>query len=121
MLHLEGKEVSILYLGYVEATVSILLIKDYDDCVPMLILKSSSPYSSKIPIQLDTIVLNRARARIIVEELPHASNTCQQTYMSTMVTAKVASTVEIKDDWVPTINAPLVTTKCIVIPPFRCK
>ena len=38
--------------------------------------------------------------------------------MSTMVTAKVASTVEMKDDWIYTIDASLVTTKPIMIPPF---
>ena len=30
--------------------------------------------------------------------------------MSTMVTAKAAGTVEMKDDAIPTIDAPLVTT-----------
>ena len=49
-------------------------------------------------------------AGITVEELVHASNTWWQTYMSTMVTAKLAGPVEIKDDGIPTIDAPLVTT-----------
>ena len=38
-----------------------------------------------------------------------------------MVTVKVASMVEIKDWWHPTIDAPLVTTKPTMIPPFGCK
>ena len=41
---------------------------------PMLILQSS-PYSLRVPIQLGTTVLDRAMARITVEELAHASNT----------------------------------------------
>ena len=57
-----------------KATVRIPLIKDYDECVPMLILKSS-PYYSRVPIQLGTTVLDRAMTRITVEELAHASNT----------------------------------------------
>ena len=40
--------------------------------------------------------------------------------MSTMVTAKVAGTVEMENDDIPTIDGPLVTTKPIVIPPFGC-
>ena len=62
-----------------------------------------------------------AKARITVEELACASNTWQQTYMGTMVTAKVADTVDMKDDDIPTIDAPLVPTKPIMIPPFGCK
>ena len=122
MSHLEGTGgFSILYLGYIEATVRIPPIKDYDQCVPMLILMSSSPYSLRVLVQLGTTVLDRAMARITVEELAHASNTWWQIYMSTMATAKVAGTVEIRDEGIPTINVPLVTTKPIMIPPFGCK
>ena len=56
-------------------------------------------------------------ASITVEELEHASNIWQQTYMSTMVTVKLAGTIETKDDGTPTIEVPLVTTKPIMIPP----
>ena len=112
---------TILYLGYIEAIVRIPPIKGYDECISMLILKSSSQYSLRVPIQLGTTVLDRAMARITVEELAHASNTWQQTYMSTMVTAKVAGMVETKNDDIITIDAPLVTTKPTVIPPFGCK
>ena len=87
----------------------------------MLILKSSSPYSLRVPHQLGITVLDRAMTRITVEELPHANNTWWKTYMSTMVTAKVASMIERKDDGIPTIDAPLVTTKPFMIPPFGCK
>ena len=46
MLHLEGMGgFSIPYLGYIEATVRIPPIKDYEECVPMLVLKSFSPFS----------------------------------------------------------------------------
>ena len=38
-----------------------------------------------------------------------------------MATARVAGTVKMKDDDIHTINASLVTTKPIVIPPFGCK
>ena len=48
-------------------------------------------------------------ARITLEELAYASNTWQQNYMSTMVTAKVAGIFETKNDDIITI-APLVTT-----------
>ena len=106
-------------LGYIEAIVKIPPIKDYDECVPLLLLKSSSP--SRVPIQLGTTVLDRAMARITVEELAHASNTWQQTYTSMMVNAKVAIMTEKKDDAILTTDAPMVTTKPILIPPFRCK
>ena len=56
-----------------EASVKIPAIKDYDECVLMLILKSSS-YSLTVPIQLDTTVLDRAMASITVEKLAHASD-----------------------------------------------
>ena len=87
----------------------------------MLIIKSYFPFSWRVPIQLGTTVLDRAICRITVEELAWSSDTWQQTYMSTLVTAKVAGTVEMKGGGIPTINAPLVTTKSIIIPPFRCK
>ena len=112
---------SIPYLGYIEAAVKIPPITDYDECVPMLILKSSFLYSLRVLIQLGITVLDRTVMRITVEELAHASDTLQQTYMSTMVTARVAGTVEMKDNAIPTIGAPLVTTKPIMIPPFGCK
>ena len=85
----------------------------------MLILTSSSPYSLRVPTQLGTTVLDRAW--ITVEELAHASDTWQHTYMSTMVTAKVAGMVEMKNDDVLTTGNPLVTTKPTVILPFGCK
>ena len=72
----------------------------------MLILKSSSPYSLRVPIQFGTTLLDRAMATITVEELACASDTWQQTYMSTMVTAKVAGMVEMKNDDILTIDAP---------------
>ena len=109
---------TIPYLEYIEATVRIPSTKHYDECVPVLTLKSSSTYSLRVPIQLGTTVLDRAMVRITMEELAYASNTWQQTYMSTMVTAKVAGTVEMKNDDTPTIDVPLVTTKPITIPPF---
>ena len=63
MLHLEGTaEFTIPYLGYIEATVKIPPIKGYDECIPMLVLKSSH-YSSRVPIQLGTTVLDRAMAK----------------------------------------------------------
>ena len=62
------------YLGYIEATVRIPPINDYDKCIQMLILKPSL-YSWRVPIQLGTTVLDRAKAQITVEELAHASNT----------------------------------------------
>ena len=122
-LLLEGTEgFFILYLGYIAATLRITPIKDYDGCVAMLILKSSSPYRLRVPIHLGTTVLHKTMATIIVEELANASGTWQQTYMSNMATtAKVVSTAEMKDDGLPKINAPLVTMKSIVIPPFECK
>ena len=75
MLYLGGTGFSIPYLGYRKATVRIPPIKDYDECVPMLVLKSSSPYSLRVLVQPGTAVLDRAMARITVEELAHASDT----------------------------------------------
>ena len=57
-------------------------------------------------------------AKITMEELAHASNKWWQIYMSTVVMAKVAGTVETKTDGTPTIDAPLVTTQPIAIPPL---
>ena len=74
MLHLEGTgELTILYLWYIEATARTPQIKGCDECIPMLFLKSS-PYSLRVPIQLGTTVLDRAMAKITVEELAHASD-----------------------------------------------
>ena len=41
--------------------------------------------------------------------------------MSSMITDKVAGTVDMKNDGTPTINVPLVTIKPAVIPPFGYK
>ena len=60
-------------------------------------------------------------ARITVEELACDSDTWWQTNMSTMVTDKVTGMVKMKNDHILTIDAPLVTTKPTVIPPFGCK
>ena len=45
----------------------------------------------------------------------------QQTYMSTVVMGRVASTVEVKNDDTTLIDVPSVTTKPIVFLPFGCK
>ena len=77
MPHLEGTGgFTILFLGYIENTVKIPQIKGYDKCVPMLILKSY-PYSSRVPVQIGTTMLDRAMARINVDELAYASGTWQ--------------------------------------------
>ena len=39
--------------------------------------------------------------------------------MSTVVMARVDGTAEMKNNQTPSIDAPLVTTKPTVIPPFR--
>ena len=118
MLHLQGMGgFSIPYLSYIEATVRILPIKNYDECI----LKSSSPFSLRVPVQLGTTVLDRVMANMTKEELTHASNTRQQTCMSTVVMVRVAGTVKMKNDDTSSLNAPLVTAKPIVIPPFGCK
>ena len=76
MVYLEGMGgFSIPYLGYIEATVSISPIKDYEKCVPMLVLKSFFPFSSRVPVQLGTMVLDWAMAKITVEKLAHARST----------------------------------------------
>ena len=85
---------------------------------PSAHFKSCSPFSSWVPIQLGTTVLDRAMAKITIEELTFASNTWQQTYMSTVVMVGVVGSVETNHDETPSINVPLVTTKNIVIPHF---
>ena len=105
-----NRGITIPYLRYMEATVRIPPIKGYDECIQMLTIKFS-PYSSRVPIQLVTTVLDRAMARITLEELAHASDTWQQTYMSTMVTTKAAGTFEIKNEDILTIDAHLVANK----------
>ena len=60
-------------------------------------------------------------ARITVDELACASNTWWQTHMSTIVTTKVAGTVEMENEDILTIDAPLVTAKTTMILPFGCK
>ena len=118
MWHLERMGgFSIPYLGYIEATVKIPPIKDYGECVPTLILKSFTPFSSRVPIQLGTTVLDWAMAKIMVEEFTCASSMWQQIYMSTTFTACLAGTAEQGCHNTPIINTPLVTTKPIVIPP----
>ena len=75
MLHLEGMGgFSIPYLGYIEANVRIPPIKDYEECVPMLVLKSFPPFSSWVHVQIGTTVFDGAMAKIMVEELAHASS-----------------------------------------------
>ena len=75
MLHLEGiGGFSIPYLGYIEATVRIPPIKDYEGCVPMLVLKSFSPFSFRVPVKLGTMMLDWAMAKIMDEELTCASS-----------------------------------------------
>ena len=76
MLHLKGaREFSIPYLRYIEATVRIPPIRNYHECIPMFVLKSSSPFSLRIPVKLGITVLYRATDKITVEELTHASDT----------------------------------------------
>ena len=88
MLHLEGRGgFSIPYLGYIEAIIRIPMIKDYEEYVPMLVLKSFSPFSFQVPVQLGTMVLDRANAKITLEELTSGSSIWCQIYISTMVTA----------------------------------
>ena len=67
MLHLEGmRGFSISYLGYIKATVRIPQIKDYEECVTMLVLKSFSPFSLRAPVQLGTTVLDWAMANLLM-------------------------------------------------------
>ena len=82
----------------------------------MLVLKSFSPFTSWVPVQLGTTVLNQAMAKIMVEELTHVSSMWHQTYMSIMVTACAARTIEQGCQKTPLIDTPLVTTKSIVTP-----
>ena len=84
----------------------------------MLVLKSFSPFSSWVPVQLGTTVLDRAMANIMVEELACASSMWHQTYMSTMVTAGVPSTIKQGGQETPFIDTLLVNMKSIVIPPL---
>ena len=44
----------------------------------MVVLKSLSPFSSEILVQMGTTVLDRAMAKITVEELTHASDICNR-------------------------------------------
>ena len=116
MLHLEGMgQFSIPYLGYIEATFRIPQLKT-EDYAPMLVLKSFSHFSLRVPFQLGTTVLDQAMVEIMVEELTHANSMWQQTYMSTMVTASLASAAEQGGHDTPITNAPLVTMKSIMIP-----
>ena len=65
---------SIPYLGYIEAIVRIPPIKEYEKYVAMLDVKSFCPFSSRVPVQLGTMVLDWAMAKITEEELTHASS-----------------------------------------------
>ena len=88
MLHLVRKGgFSIPYMDYIEATVRIPPIKNYDEYVPIFVLKPSTYFSSRVPIQFGTTVLDRAMAKIDIEGFTHASVIGQQTYMSTVVMA----------------------------------
>ena len=107
---------SIPYLGYIEATVLNPQIKDYDECVPMLVLKSSLPFSLRVLTQLFTTVLDRAMAKIMVEELTYASSMWWQAFMNTVVMAGASGPIESRGQGAPLIDAPLVTMKPTVIP-----
>ena len=48
-------------------------------------LKVFLPFSSKVPVQLGTTLLDWVMMKITVEELAHVSSTSQQTYMSTLL------------------------------------
>ena len=86
----------------------------------MLILKSSSPYSLRVLSNLALLCwIGLDPGPLWKSWLIPA--TLGDRPMSTTVTAKVDGTVEMKNEDIPTIHAPLVTTKPIVIPPFRCK
>ena len=73
------------------------------------------------PAKSNTTVVDRAMARITVEEMAYASNTWQQTHMNTVVTAKVAGIFKMKNDDIFTIDFHSVTTKPTLILPFGCK
>ena len=72
----------------------------------------------RVPVQLGTMMLDWAMAKIMVEELAHASSMWWQTYMSTMVTAGMAGAAEQGGHNIPLIDAPLVSMKSIVIHPL---
>ena len=72
----------------------------------MLVLQSSSPFSPWVPVQLGMTVLDRAMAKVTIEELTHASNMWWWTYMSSIVMARVAGSVEMNHDNMPSIDAP---------------
>ena len=84
----------------------------------MLTLNSSSCFSSHIPVQLGTNVLDMAMAKISIKELACASDTWQHPYMRTVVTGRVAGTVEVKTNETRSINTPLIITKPIMRPPL---
>ena len=118
MLCLEGTGgLSIPYLGYIEATIRIPPIKDCWGMCSHDGPKFSSPFCSKVPVKLGTVVLDQTIAKITVEPT-HASNTWWQTYMSTMVVAGAAGAAEQGYHKTPIIDAPMVTAKSIVIPPL---
>ena len=56
------------YLWYIEATVRIPPIIGYNECILILVLKSCSPYNSRVPIQLGTTVLERAMAVLVMKK-----------------------------------------------------
>ena len=113
---------SIPYLGYIEAIVRIPPIKDYEEYVPLLVLKSFSLFSSQVPVQPGTKVLDRVLVKITVEEHAHASSTWHQTYMGILVTAGAAGAVKQGGKETPFIDTPLITMNFIVHNPlWLCK
>ena len=90
------------HLGYIEAIIRIPLVKDYEECVPMLVFKSFSPFSLQVLVQLGTMVFDLAMAKIMVEELTCASSMWHQTSMSTVVTASAAGAIKQEYQKTPT-------------------
>ena len=62
----------------------------------MLVLKSFSLFSSQVPVQVGTVLLDWAMVNITVEELSHASSMWHHTYTNTM--GRASAIAEIPGD-----------------------
>ena len=109
---------SIPHLGYVESVFKIHQIQDYDEYFLLLVLPTT-PYSTRIPFQIGTTVIDRAIQKITPEELAETDTTWCQTHISMVVTTNAVSAADEFD--ASSIDSTLNTINPVTIPPFECR
>ena len=85
MIHLEGMAgFTVPYSGYIKVEIGISTMGNYRENALMLVFPDSC-YTERVPLQVDTGILNRVMENIMQKELTQASNVWKQTYLSTIL------------------------------------